>query len=63
MNMHDDVHTIVSALYGVQQRQVETAFTGLVGEADISAFAPQISAFTPDMHRFLKCVIIRSSFI
>ena len=54
MNMHDDVHTIVSALYGVQQRQVETAFTGLVGEADISAFAPQISAFTPDMHRFLN---------
>ena len=51
MNMYDDVHTIASALYGLRQRQVETAFAGLVGEADISAFAPQISAFTPDIHR------------
>ena len=54
MDMYDDVHTIVSALYGVRQRQVETAFADLVGEADISASAPQISAFTPYMHRFPK---------
>ena len=53
MDMYDDVHKIVSALYGVRQRQVETVFAGLVGEADISASAPQISAFTPYMHRFL----------